>query len=112
VDITAVNRSMNASVAVTPAVPVEKAAENREIVRAVKALNGTEMFGHDNQLVFERDQQSHRMVLRVINRNTHEVVSQFPAEVLLRLADDLKPQPADSTPARFGSGQGQPGAGR
>jgi uncharacterized FlaG/YvyC family protein len=82
---------MNASVAVTPAVPVAKAAENREIVQAVKALNGTEMFGKDNQLVFERDRHSHRMVIRVINRNTQEVVSQFPAEYLLRLAEDLKP---------------------
>jgi uncharacterized FlaG/YvyC family protein len=70
------------------------------------------MFGHENQMVFERDQHSHRMVIRVINRNTHEVVSQFPAEVLLRLADDLKPQPADSTPAKFRSVQGQPGPGR
>ena len=100
-DITAVNRSMNASVAVTPAVPVEKAAENREIVQAVKALNGTGMFGHDNQLVFERDQYSHRMVVRLINRNTHEIVSQFPAEVLLRLAEDLKPPQPDSTPAKY-----------
>ena len=28
-------------------VPVDQAAENREIVRAVKALNGTEMFGQE-----------------------------------------------------------------
>jgi flagellar protein FlaG len=105
VDITAVNRSMNASVAVTPAVPVAKAAEIRGTVQAVKALNGTQMFGQDNQLVFERDQHSHRMVVRLINRNTHEVVSQFPAEYVLRLAEDLKPQPADSTPAKYSRSQ-------
>jgi flagellar protein FlaG len=100
VDITPVSRSINASVAVAPAVPVEKAAENREIVQALKALNGTEMFGHENLLVFERDQYSHRMVVRVINQDTHEIVSQFPSENVLRLAEDLKPQQADSTPAK------------
>jgi uncharacterized FlaG/YvyC family protein len=101
VDITAVNSGMNASVALTPEVPVEKAAENRAIVQSIKALNGAEMFGQDNQLVFQRDQFSHHMVVRVINRKSQEVVSQIPAEYLLRLAEDLKPQQADSAPARF-----------
>jgi uncharacterized FlaG/YvyC family protein len=103
---------MNASVALAPAVPVEKAAENREIVQAVKALNSTGLFGQDNQLVFQRDQFSHRMVVRVINRKSQEVVSQIPAEYLLRLAEDLKPQQADSTPATGRLAQGQPGPGR
>lgn len=99
-DINAVNRSTNTSVAITPEVPVEKAADNREIVQAVKAVNGTEMFGQDNQLTFQRDQYSHRMVVRVVNRKTHEVVSQIPAEYLLSLAADLKLPRADSTPAK------------
>jgi hypothetical protein len=48
-EITAVDRSTAhaASVPVAP-VPMDQAAENREIVRAVKALNGTEMFGEEN----------------------------------------------------------------
>ncbi len=77
--------------ATTPAeaIPTDQAAQNREIVRAVKALNGTEMFGDENQLTFQRDPTTHRMVVQVINRTTREVVSQIPAEYVLRLAQDL-----------------------
>jgi uncharacterized FlaG/YvyC family protein len=101
-DITPVNGATSVLVAGAPAIPPEKAAENRSIVQAVKALNGTEMFGHDNQLTFERDPESQRMVIQVIDRQTHEVVSQIPQEYLLRLAEDLKPQPANATPMRVG----------
>jgi uncharacterized FlaG/YvyC family protein len=89
-DINSINRSVHTSATVTATIPVEKAAENREVVQAIKALNGTEMFGQDNQLMFQRDQQSQRMVVRVVNRKTNEVVSQIPAEYVLRLAEDLK----------------------
>jgi uncharacterized FlaG/YvyC family protein len=89
-EVSAVDRSAHASsVPVAPA-PVDRAAENREIVRAVKALNGTEMFGQDNQLMFRRDPETQRMVIRVVNRKTEEVISQIPAEYVLRLARDLK----------------------
>ena len=89
-DINSINRSVHTSVAASAAIPVEKAAENRELVQAVKALNGTEMFGQDNQLLFQRDPQSQRMVVRVVNRKTNEVVSQIPSDHVLRLAEDLK----------------------
>jgi len=99
-DITAVNRTI--PVAVAPEIPPEKAAEQRSIVQAVKALNGTEMFGQDNQLTFQRDPDTHRMVIQVINRKTHEVVSQIPPEYLVRLAEDLKLQQTSATPDRIG----------
>jgi uncharacterized FlaG/YvyC family protein len=51
------------------------------------------MFGQDNQLIFQRDPESKRMVMQVINKTTHEVVTQIPAEYLLRLAEDLKYPP-------------------
>lgn len=95
-DVNAVNRSMNAPVAAPAQPPPKEAAENRAIVQAVKALNGTEMFGQDNHLVFQRDPDSHRMVVQVVNLKTNEVVSQIPAEYLLQLADDSTKQQADS----------------
>lgn len=93
-DFSAVNRNVpNAPVQVTPAT-VDHRAENREVVQAVKALNGTEMFGEDNQLRFQKDPQTGRMVVRVVNNKTQEVVSQIPAEYLLRLAEEIKqPKP-------------------
>ena len=48
------------------------------------------MFGHDDELVFQKDQRTQRMLIRVVNRETREVVSQLPPEYVLRLAEDLK----------------------
>jgi uncharacterized FlaG/YvyC family protein len=70
--------------------PLDAKAEARDIVGAVKALNGTEMFGPENELRFEKDPRTQRMITRLVNRKTHEVVTQVPAEYLLRLAEDLK----------------------
>jgi uncharacterized FlaG/YvyC family protein len=71
---------------------VDKTAENRQIVQAVKAVNGTEMFGPENELRFQKDPESKRMVVRVVNRKTSEVLSQVPAEYVLRLAQDIRRQ--------------------
>jgi flagellar protein FlaG len=93
-DVNAVNPSAHALSAPAQAIPVDRAAENREVVQAVKALNGTEMFGQGNELTFQMDAQTKRMVIRVVNRQTKEVLSQVPPEYVLRLAEDLKSQPA------------------
>lgn len=91
-DISAMNR-VQALPVTAPAIPVDQAAENREVVQAVRALNGTEMFGQDNELLFQRDSQTQRMLIRVVNRKTKEVISQLPPEYVLRLADNLRKQP-------------------
>jgi flagellar protein FlaG len=88
-DITAVNRSVPAPAPTVQAEPVGKAAENREVVQAIKALNSTEMLG-ENELEFQRDPQTLRMLVRVVNRKTKEVVSQVPPEYVLALAENLK----------------------
>ena len=44
------SRSAQPQAAPVATIPVDRAAENREVVRAVKALNATEMFGQENQL--------------------------------------------------------------
>jgi uncharacterized FlaG/YvyC family protein len=93
-EITAVDRSSLLSTAPTAAAPVDHAADNREIVRAVKALNASEMFGEENQLTFRRDPETQRMVIRVVNRKTEEVITQIPPEYVLRLAEDLKAKSA------------------
>jgi uncharacterized FlaG/YvyC family protein len=91
-EITAVDRSAFPSTVPVAAIP-EGQAENRDVVRAVKALNGAELFG-ENQLTFRRDPETHRMVIRLVNPETEEVMAQIPAEYVLRLAEDLKPKTA------------------
>jgi flagellar protein FlaG len=89
-DISGVSRSIEPIAATMPVIPVEKAAEHREVVQAVKALNGTEMFGPENELQFQKDPRTQRMILRVVNRDTKEVLSQVPTEYVLRLVVDMK----------------------
>ena len=89
-DVNALNRITQALPAEATAIPTDQASQNRQVVQAVKALNKSEMFGEDNDLVFQRDQDTQRMVVKVINRTTKDVVSQIPPEYVLRLAADLK----------------------
>jgi flagellar protein FlaG len=79
----------------SPAVPdqsLDKAQleERRDIVRAVKAINSTELFGQNNELTFVLDRESRKPVLRIINRETKEVIRQVPPEYALQIAQSLK----------------------
>jgi len=72
-----------------PTIPAEQAAQNREVIQAVKAINNAEMFGQDRELTFQRDAVTNRMVVRVVDRKTKEVLSQLPPEYVLRLSENL-----------------------
>ena len=89
-EITGIDRPAPAAHAPAPVPPLDAAAEARGVVQAVKALNGTEMFGPENELRFQKDPQTQRMIVRLVNRKTREVLTQVPAEYVLRLADDGK----------------------
>lgn len=89
-DISPVNRVSAMQAAAVPVIPADQAAANRDVVQAVKAVNAAGLFGEDNQLTFQRDRQTQKMVMRIVNRKTNEVVSQIPPEYILRLAENLK----------------------
>jgi uncharacterized FlaG/YvyC family protein len=89
-DISAINRGVPAIASSTAAAPVDNSASaNRDVVQAVKALNGADMFG-ENELTFQKDPQTHHMVIRIVNKKTQDVVLQIPPEYVLELAQDLK----------------------
>ena len=50
-DITAINRGATGVHAPEPALAIDKVSEKREVVQAVKAVNGTEMFGPETNCV-------------------------------------------------------------
>ncbi len=75
---------------VQPAQAPDIAADQRRIVQAVKALNATEMFGEDSELTFVLDRQTHRPLVRIIDKKTNEVIRQIPPEYALRMAEYLK----------------------
>jgi len=89
-DVSAVNRIVHNIPTNAATITPDAIAQAREVVQAVKALNESEMFGQENELQFQRDPATRRMVVRVVNRKTKEVISQAPPEYVLRLAQDLK----------------------
>ena len=69
--------------------PVPDVASRRELVAATRTVNASDILGA-NQLVFMVDPQTRRPVIRVQNRDTHEVVLQLPPDYVLRLAEELR----------------------
>ena len=89
-EIGPVRQSLYAVSFAHPATPLERPPEHREVIEAVKAVNAAELFGHGNELTFVFDRETKAPLLRIVDRETREVVQQIPAEYLLRLAKELK----------------------
>jgi len=87
-DIPDISRTVYHLVANAGSEPADRTAGAREVVQAVKAVNQAEMFGPENELLFQRDARTQKMVIRVVNRKTQEVANQIPAEYVLRLAEE------------------------
>jgi uncharacterized FlaG/YvyC family protein len=87
--IDAVHAGAQPLAGVVATAPPEKAAENKQIIQAVKAINATEMMGQDSELTFAMDAQTHRPVVRIVDKKTNQVIEQIPPEVVLAMAADL-----------------------
>jgi uncharacterized FlaG/YvyC family protein len=70
------------------AIPTQHAAERRQVSQAAKTVNESGVLGK-NQLVISIDTQTHRPIVRIEDRETHEVLQQIPPEYVLRLAENL-----------------------
>lgn len=88
-EIMGVNGSASAPSPTPMPIPPEQAAANRDLMQAVKALNAAVAFGNQNEITFQVDRASRLPVIRIIDRNTKEVVNQIPPEYVLRMAEDL-----------------------
>jgi len=75
--------------AAAPVQAPDKLAEQRQLIRAVHALNATDLFGENRELSFALDRDTKRPVIRIVDRNTREVIQQIPPEYALRMAEDL-----------------------
>jgi len=65
--------------------PIFRNEEERQMGAAVRALNKMEFFGSDAKLVFSRDAETQRPVIRVLDRNTGEKLEQLPPEQFLHI---------------------------
>ena len=65
-------------------------AANREVIQAVRAVNASGKLGDKNELTFSLDRHTRRPIIKIVNRDTKEVVDQIPNEQILLLAENLK----------------------
>ncbi|MFN0171828.1 MAG: flagellar protein FlaG [Bryobacteraceae bacterium] len=64
--------------------------QHRDLIQAARAVNASEMMGNGQELTFSLDQHTGRVVIRLVKRETGEVLQQIPAEDILRMAQSLK----------------------
>jgi flagellar protein FlaG len=90
-DISSVDlqRSLSGIVAPQP-VPQEQVAERKQLIQAVREVNKSDMLGENNELTFVMDRKTRKALVRVVNKETNEVVLQIPPEYVLRMAEELK----------------------
>ena len=72
-----------------PVEPLLRQPEKKEIIEAVKAVNKAELFGQENEVTFVLDRRSQKMLVRIVNKETRELVRQIPDEYLKHLASEL-----------------------
>ena len=89
-DIASVGHDISQSVLAPGQALPQKLKEEREIIQAVKAVNRIQLFGDQNELTFVLDPESHKPLLRIVDRETNEVVRQIPADYVLQLAREMK----------------------
>lgn len=87
-DISPATTTGQATAPVQAPVPAAQAAENRQLIQTVKALNESQFSGANQEFTFAVDRATHRLVVRIVDTKTNELVEQLPAEYLLRLAQD------------------------
>ncbi len=91
-DISGISGAAVAVQAAVPAqapIPPEQAANNRNLVQAVQAVNEAGVFGENNEITFQIDRNSRMPVIQIIDRSTQQVVDQIPPEYILQLAQTL-----------------------
>jgi uncharacterized FlaG/YvyC family protein len=71
------------------AFPQPVSADQRVLIRAVKAVNGSDLLGQDHELTIVLDRSSRRALVRIVSRQTGEVIQQIPAEYVVRMAEEL-----------------------
>ena len=89
-DVTSINPlAANLGVPSEPSALRPPGQDQRVLIQAVRAVNGAELFGQNNELTFIVDRATRKAIVRIVDKQTHEVVDQIPAEYVLRMAEEL-----------------------
>ena len=69
--------------------PAPSVHDRRAVVQAVAQLNGSEFLRAEHELSVSVDPRTRQLVIRVLDRQTKEILQQFPSEQLLHVAAAL-----------------------
>ncbi len=86
-EIAPVQRAGPALAGAPQPIATDELVEIRELIQAVKALNSAELFGQNSELTFLLDRETHRPIIRLVDRKTKDVIRQIPPEYLLNMAE-------------------------
>ena len=75
---------------IQPVEPLLRQPEKKGLIEAVKAVNKAELFGQENEVTFVLDRRSQKLLVRIVNKETRELVRQIPDEYLRHLAGELR----------------------
>jgi uncharacterized FlaG/YvyC family protein len=96
-EVTSLNRVDTASSGTPDQVDLDRNELLRNALTTVRTLNGLNI--PDREFAVIRDPQSQKFVIRVIDRNTGDVIDQFPPEDILNmLAQFAAPRSANQGP--------------
>ena len=100
------NREPGLEQAMAEVRPEAQPIQNSELVQAVRAVNASELFGDRSELTFVIDRRTRTALVRIIDKESGEVVRQFPPEYVLALSEELKSlmEGPDSAELKFGRG--------
>ena len=75
------------------AVPVPLSPKDRiqqdKLIKAVHVVNQSKLAGQNREMTYSVDPTSHRLIIKLVDTATQEVIRQVPSEELLRFAEEL-----------------------
>lgn len=78
------------ALSVTQPLSPQQRSEQNQLVRAVQSVNEARLLGQGRELTFSLDRETKRPVLKIVDKETNEVIRQIPPEYVLRLSDELQ----------------------
>ena len=89
-DISSIN-NLTASITAYAGQPLPQpvGADQRALIQAVRSVNSAQLLGQDKELTFIKDRATQKPVVRIVSKDTGEVIAQIPAENVLLMAEEL-----------------------
>jgi uncharacterized FlaG/YvyC family protein len=66
----------------------DQKADQKALIQALKTVNAAGLVGEENEVTFRIDRAAQIAVVRIVNKNTGELVQQIPTEQVLKMAEE------------------------